>query len=430
MPLRLPSLRPVLLVVAVAAASTAAGQTGPRTFENLLDPTPGDRREERTPFDEPPAAAKPAAASPTAPAPAEPVKRLPVPEQSAVDEALELIGQAYEEQIKAAAADPDTAIRTFCETADKTADPARTFALLLLAERIALEADATAQALDVTARRAAVFEIDPLAARHALLAKIFRAEATRPDEAFHALVVETVNRAVAADRYDLADAAADLAISTAKAVEKDERTRMAEARRKREPPPTPIAARLVAEAAQLQKSVRERRRQAFDYTTARDKLAAFPDDAEAAETVGRYLCFVKLDWKAGLAALAKARHEGLRNLAAREIALAGEPAAAATDRLNLANEWWKLAAEDAFPEPEAEALRLHAGVIYGDIAPRLADPVDAALARKRAKETGVAEKPAAAAAAAGPGARSTAGPEFRPKPGLPTLDSLLEGEGG
>ncbi len=422
--LRFVSLRPVLLVVAVAAASTAAAQTGPRTFENLLNPTPGDRREERTPFDEP----KPVAAKPATPpaAPAKPVKRLPVPEQSAVDEALELIDQAYEEQIKAAATDPETAIRTFRDAADKTADPARKFALLLLAERIALEADATAQALDVVARRAAIFEIDPLTARHGLLAKIFRADTTRPDEAFHAHVVETVNRAMAADQYDLADAAADLAMSTAKAIEKDERTRTVEARRKREPLPTPVAARLVADATQLQKSVRERRRQAFDYTTARDKLAAFPDDAEAAEIVGRYLCFVKLDWKAGLAALARGRHEGLRNLAARENGLAKDPAVPATDRLKLANEWWKLADDAAaFTEQQAEALRLHAGVIYGDIATKLVDPIDAALARKRAKETGVAEKPAAA----GPDAQSTAGPESRPKPGPPTLDSLLQRDG-
>jgi hypothetical protein len=348
-----------------------------------------------------------------------------------VDEALELINQAYEEQIKAAAADPDTAIRTFLDTSDKTADPARKFALLLLAERIALDADATAQALDVVARRAAIFEIDPLAARHGLLSKIFRTETSRPDEAFHAHVVETVTRAVAADQYDLADAAADLAVTTAKAIEKDERTRTVEARRKREPPPTPVAARLVAEATALQKSVRERRRQAFDYTTARDKLAAFPDDAEAAETVGRYLCFVKLDWKAGLVALAKGRHEGLRNLAARENALAKDPAAPATDRLKLANEWWKLADDSAaFTESQAESLRLHAGIIYGDIAAKLTDPIDQALARKRAKETGVAEKPAAPAAAAGPTAQSTAGPETRPKPGPPTLDSLLQGDGG
>lgn len=427
MPLRLLPLRPVLLVVAVAAASTAAAQTGPRTLENLLEPTPGDVREGRTPFDAPPPAAAPKPAPPAAPA--VPVKRLPVPAQSAVDEALDLINQAYEEQIKAAATDPDTAIRTFRDTSDKTADPARKFALLLLAERIALEAGATPQALDVVARRAALFEIEPLAARHGLLSKIARAEAARPDEAFYGHVVETVNRAVAADQYDLADAAADLAVTTAKAMEKDERARTVEARRKREQPPTAVAARLVAESTQLQKSVRERRRQAFDYTTARDKLAAFPDDAAAAETVGRYLCFVKLDWKAGLTALAKGRHEGLRNLAARENALAKDPAAAATDRLKLANEWWKLADDTAaFPEPQAEALRLHAGFIYGDIAARLTDPIDQALARKRAKEMGVAEKPAAPAAA--PDAQSTAGPETRPKPGPPTLDSLLQGDGG
>jgi hypothetical protein len=405
-----------LLAGGVVSPSMAL-QTGPPTLENLLNPTAEDLDTgEPTPFDKPRVRpeTKPEDERPATIPAAPPAKRLAVPEQSAVDEALELIDQAYEETIKSAAGSPDSAIRTFRDTADKTTDPARKFALLVLAERLALEARATSAALDVLARRAALFDIDALAARHALLARVARADDVRPDPLLFEHVVETARRAVAADRYDLADAAADLSESLAKAIEKDEKVRTAESRRKREQPPTPVAAKLLVEATSLRKDVRERRRQAFEYTTARDKLAAFPDDAEAAETVGRYLCFVKHDWPGGLAVLSRGRDEGLRNLATREISLAKEPQVAATSRLKLANEWWKLGeAGDSLPPEQAEAVKAHAAGIYRDIADKLTDPIDAALARKRAK-IGDAEGPPAG--------------ETKPRadmPALPTLDSVF-----
>ena len=399
----------VLPLVWAVASPCAAFQTGPRTLENLLQPSAEERQShEPGPLDRlatqqpdgPRAAGQPAAAA----------KRLAVPEQAAVDEAMELIHQAFEETIQSAATNLDAAIRTFLETADKTADPARKFALLLLAERLALEARATSTAVDVLARRAALFEIDALAARLALLARVARADDARPEPPLFEHVAETARLACTAERFDLADAAVDLAETIARAIEKDEKIRLAESRRKREPPPATVAPRLLAEATSLRKAARDRRRQAFEYATARDTLAAYPNDAEAAETVGRYLCFVKRDWPAGLAALARGRDPGLRDTAARELALAKDPRVAATVRLGLANDWWRLAeADESLPADQVAALKAHASGIYRDIAGRLTDPIDAALARKRA---GGAE-PAAA--------------ERRPaqKPGLPTLDSKL-----
>lgn len=413
---KLPAGVALWLLAAGCVTPCVALQTGPPTLENLLNPTAADLdTAEPNPFDKPPKkpATKPEDQQQAAAPDARPAKRLAVPEQSAVDEALELINQAYEETIKSAAGNPDAAIRTFRDTADKTTDPARKFALLVLAERLALEARVTSAALDVLNRRAALFDIDALAARHALLARVARADDSRPDPLLFEHVVETAERAVSADRFDLADAAADLAETIAKAIEKEEKIRTAESRRKREPPPTPVATKLQADAASLRKEVRERRRQAFEYTTARDTLAAFPNDAEAAEIVGRYLCFVKHDWPGGLAALARGRDEGLRNLAAREIALSKEPQAAPTSHLKLANEWWKLAeSAQTLPTEHVAALKDHASVIYRSIKDKLTDPIDTALARKRAKTGGATEPPPAAAAPV--------------RPAMPTLDSVIK----
>jgi hypothetical protein len=116
--------------------------------------------------------------------------------------------------------------------------------------------------------------------------------------------------------------------------------------------------------------------------------------------------------------LARGRDESLRNLAAREVFLSKEPLATPTDRLKLANEWWKLAeSANGLPGEQAEGLKAHASGIYREIAAKLSDPIDAALARKRAK---IAETAGVPDAAPNPTAE---------KPGQPTLDSLLPSSG-
>lgn len=413
---------PLALVAMIVAATQALGQTGPPTLENLLGPSfeKPDFGGTNPPVQPPKATADRPAAKAAAPRPAV-AQRLPVPEPSAVDEALVLITEAYDDTIRSATADPDAAVATFRKTAEQTTDPARTFALLVLAERLALEAGKTSLALDTLASRATRFDIDGLAARHAVLAKVARDGDSRPDGLLFEMIVETVTMAAAAERFDLADAAADLAAETAKAIEKDEKARIAESRKKREPPPTPVAAGLIAEAARTQKSVREQRRQVFEYTSARDRLATTPDDAEAAEIVGRHLCFVKQDWPAGLPMLARGRDEGLRNLAAREVAQrdTAEPAS----RLKLAHEWWKMAdTAAAVAPPQSQAMKSHAAAIYREIAGKLTDPIDATLARKRASAAEGDTPPPAPPAAPTP-------PATPEPPARPTLDSVLQDAG-
>ena len=405
------SSRLALAIVLASVALPAVGQrTGPPTLENLLGP---ETEDSPTPFDAPPEkpSTDPPRPAPSPPPASKPSERLPVPAESAVDDALELINQAYDESIKAAKANPDSVIRTFRTTADQTADPARKFALLLLAERLAVDAHMTTLAIDTLARRAELFDFDALAARHALLTGIARDQGVRPDGLLYEHIVETAQRAMAADVFDLADAAADLAAATAKAIEKDEKLRAAEARKKREPAPTLVAAKLLSEAAQLQKSVRERRRLASEYRAARERLDALPDDAEAAGVVGRYLCFVRRDWKTGLPFLSRGGDEGLRLLAAREVGLTKETEPAATARLKLANDWWKLSENgQQLAPPESDAIRDHAAGIYRQIAATLDDPIDAALARKRSKT-----------------AEPAAETPKSPNPALPTLDSVFQG---
>lgn len=67
-------------------------------------------------------------------------------------------------------------------------------------------------------------------------------------------------------------------------------------------------------------------------------LRADPQDRQAAEEVGRFLCFVKGDWEAGLPLLAKSEQDLLNELAAADLAGHSSP----QEVLTLADRWWEL----------------------------------------------------------------------------------------
>jgi hypothetical protein len=82
---------------------------------------------------------------------------------------------------------------------------------------------------------------------------------------------------------------------------------------------------------------------AQEYKTAKEKLATHPDDAEANLSVGRYLCFQKDDWKAGVPYLAKSNDETLKTLAGME----SNPPTDVSEQMKLADAWWTAAEKSA-----------------------------------------------------------------------------------
>ena len=74
-----------------------------------------------------------------------------------------------------------------------------------------------------------------------------------------------------------------------------------------------------------------------DFEAAKTKLSGAPEDPDANLTAGRYDCFIKGDWKTGLAHLAKGSDASLRVLAGRELNMAQ---ANADDQVTLADGWW------------------------------------------------------------------------------------------
>lgn len=91
-------------------------------------------------------------------------------------------------------------------------------------------------------------------------------------------------------------------------------------------------------------------------------LNTTPDDKVLNQEVGRFLCFVKNDWKNGLKLVARGDDSKLSNIA--EMELQKNP-----DAFAIGNAWWKIAEKE--PELPAKNIRKHAANWYAKSLPHL-----------------------------------------------------------
>lgn len=268
---------------------------------------------------------------PTTPKPAVPAveTRKPVPEGPAQAKALaqvrDVLKDDYTKALTPAAR--SALVGKLIKLASETNDDAtERFVMDTQAMDLAIKAgdvDLTFQAIDGLDSYFAVDAWELKARALIQLARQAKTPEARQAVASHALSM--TDSALAADHYDAAVEMATVASTMADAIgEPVERDQAHEVR---------------ARAQRLQNV-------AQTYKAAKEKLAAHPDDAEANLTVGRFLCFQKDDWQAGLPYLARGGDPTLKKLAAMEAAAPIAPpdsTAAAAAREKLAEAWWDAA---------------------------------------------------------------------------------------
>ena len=96
-----------------------------------------------------------------------------------------------------------------------------------------------------------------------------------------------------------------------------------------------------------------------------ETLKTKPDDPAANTSAGKYLCYVKADWKRGLAMLIKGNDAVLKDLAASE----QRGVSKRDEQLVLADAWWDIAEQQ--PSHRSSALRKHAAGWYRKVLPKL-----------------------------------------------------------
>ncbi len=334
-----------------------------------------------------------------------PPARLSVPSESETATAVNEVRDALREELAETREGGDARglVVTLKEYARESKDPVRKFALLDVAEQLAIDLNQYSLAMGVAAEKVLQFDVSDMPTRIRILEAVVPSQ--QVDDLDYGIEFATSALAVAVGTEDFAAAKQILdglrtMVGSYAAIEKD---REMEIRRKYPKlfQSTLLHDKLKSSAVKQawDKVFLHRRRDDYEAQLvaieaaatvvesrreAMEKWAKRPGDAAQAAVVGRYLCFDQCDWKQGLPLLAQG--EGpLAEVARDEIKTGSttEPADAAA----LADRWWRVAtdaAEEAGGLPnDAAAIQSHAAELYLQALPDLPAGFEKEVARKR-----------------------------------------------
>lgn len=314
--------------------------------------------------------------------------RLPVPPQAKVEDSLGLIRDAYEADYQAAkeSGEPDQLIAQLRTSAGQEADPVRKYALLVEAENVAATHDNYRKAVELLDARAELFRIDGLALKGDLLKRLAGPKVTA-DLDLCDQAMDTAREAMRSDRFGVASDAASLAVSIAKAIDREQKAAARKQRRtdgRNAVIPVPIGVELLKKATALQAQVTATAKSFEQYEAAFEKAKSTPDDPAVNAVIGSYLCFMREDWKAGLPALAKSNLPAFASLAADEIRLAATAGPMDPQQaFSLAGKWWSAAEAKGVSDQQQSAIKDHAAGFYATIVDRLESALEKKLATSR-----------------------------------------------
>jgi serine/threonine protein kinase/Leucine-rich repeat (LRR) protein len=280
-----------------------------------------------------------AASAPTTIVPLDRSNRLAMPTDSERQKAAEAVKEVFGDELSHAkkAEDKQALAEKLLKKAQETRDdPASAYAMLEQARSLAIDAADAPLLAKIATELGSRFDVDPLELLADDLEKAN--QKSHPSAAFKSIAetaLEQVDDALAADQFPVAKRLSDVALSAA--------------RKAKDPA-------VLKSAIDRNKGMATIRQQWEAAEDAKETLAKTPDDPDANLAVGRYLCFVKGDWPAGFAKLAKGSDAVLKDLGARS---AADPQDAA-GQAELGEAWAK-AADAAKSKAKAE---LQAGARY------------------------------------------------------------------
>lgn len=375
-----------LLVADSARLCVAEPPAGPRTLENLLG-APANPGPARPPREQASSVESPAP-QPSKPAPKAPPQ--PVPDEAMVEAARELVRQAFGDDYDAATRNPTPLIQKLLTAAGATQDPARKYAMLNEAEGIATASGNVARAMQLIDTRAEAFAIDRCAARLETLKSALTPEARKDVGALARLyecAIDTAKVSIQVDALPQARAAVDLAEKVSKAL-------ITAAKAKKDTSLVKDGEQKQDQARELAKAISRRADMLRDYQQGLATLEAKPDDPEANGAVGRYLCFERGEWEKGLPVLAKGDRQPHVEAAKTELAACGEGKEPTGAQLfEIAGLWWTIAEAPEASGDSAATIKLHASMLYASARKSLSDPLEKAVAEKRAQQAEAALRP-------------------------------------
>jgi len=247
----------------------------------------------------------------------EPTKKV-LPDEAAIKNAQGLIKDVFKDDLKKTKPEDRKALaKKMLEQANDPAnDAGLVYALLLEAGSQAAQAGDVEKVVTAAEEIGKRYDGDTFSVRLDLLGKIGKqAKTSETAQAISEAYLKLADNAVATEKFDVATKAATEAGPLA-AKTKD----------------VGLAARAKNKAGEIQNMAKETKAAA----EARKKLDAAPDDPEANLVVGRYTCFIKGDWDAGLKMLAKGSDEKLKAIGLKDTESTDKPDA----MVAMGDSWW------------------------------------------------------------------------------------------
>jgi len=281
------------------------------------------------------------------PSPTEP-SLIPVPDVSAQADATKLVKEVYSKEWAAAkTADQKQALaKKLLERAMESGnDRVAQFVLFRLSKEVAEQAGDCESAFEAIDETAKAFQIDSAEARVDCLRKCAQA-ATTADKciAVAERAVDLSERALSKEQFDVAQAMNDLALGEAHKA-KDES----------------LAARLAERKVEIERIAEE-------FGSAKEAIVILkttPADRSANLAVGKFQCFFKGDWEAGLPKLARGDDPILKALAELDIKGGG----GANGDVKIGDSWWKLS--EPLTGLQRKVIQARAGYWYQQALPGL-----------------------------------------------------------
>lgn len=228
--------------------------------------------------------------------------------------------------------------RQMLQTADGTSDPTSKYVLLRDAETLAADAGDVDTAVE--ASNAVISSFQPHATPSAIepLERFTRLSLEADAEAkLCQLALDGLHEAISGNRFDIAHQFGRLAVTFAhKTTDQD------------------LSEKAVSTLASVATCESEYARVAPMETT----LQRNPNDPSANAAIGRYECFVKGNWAAGLPMLTKGSNETLKRVAVDEL----KPPATAVEQMAVGDAWWGMT--DGLPAAIQANVRAHAVSLY------------------------------------------------------------------
>ncbi len=299
----------------------------------------------------------------------DPGPKAAIPEEVAQKGALTVIADVYKpdyEKAKTPAQKIELAKKLLGEGTATKDDPVGRFVLWRIARDISAQQGDLAIAFDAIGRIAGEFEVDQMQMQvDAATAAVKVLKLAKDHQVYAAMLAPLIDDAIAADRYGQARTFVELTLVCARESKDFERVKRMAAKSK-----------LIEEIASEFEKVKE----------ATVALEARPTNPEANSAVGKFLCFVKGDWRRGVTMLALGGNADEIKMAAL-LELEAKP-----DSLKLGDAWWKVG--ESLTGTAQTRSQAHAAEWYRKALVGLSGLTKARV-ESRLKEIGVVEAPIA-----------------------------------